>query len=137
MTTCPFEIGLLRVCVLSFMFPCWFFSFFFFLFFSTCMCSNCTFHAHDILCIRQSALFTRLTTTLFRKKILKMGRTTLFTHSKIILLRYFQFLDFSKISCIRTDPIYFENLTIDYMFSIFSIHMSNFVIIGYYLLYDA
>ena len=32
---------------------------------------------------------------------------------------------------------YFENLIIDYMFFIFLTHMSNFVIIGYYLLYDA
>ena len=44
---------------------------------------------------------------------------------------------FSKISCIRTDSTYFENLTIDYMFFIFLTHMSNFVIIGYYLPYDA
>ena len=91
----------------------------------------------DSMCNRQSALFTRPTTTLCKKKKLKMGPTALFNHSKIILLRYFQFSAFSKISCIRTDPTYFENLTIDYMFFIFLTHMSKFVIIGYYLQYDA
>ena len=35
------------------------------------------------------------------------------------------------------DPTYFENLTIDDMFFIFLTHMSKFVLIGYYLLYDA
>ena len=69
--------------------------------------------------------------------ILKKGPTALFTHSKIILLRYFQFSAFNKISCIQTDPTYFENLTIDYVFFIFLITMLNSVIIGYYLLYDA
>ena len=49
----------------------------------------------------------------------------------------FLFSVFNKISCIRTDPTYFENLTIDNMFFLFLTHMSNFVIIGYYLLYDA
>ena len=41
------------------------------------------------------ALFTGRTTTLFKKKILKMGPTVLFTHLKIILLQYFVFLVFS------------------------------------------
>ena len=132
-TTCPSEMGLLHVCVLSLAFPSS--SFFFF---SACMSNNYTVHAHDILCRSQSALFIVPITTWFRKKnILKMGPTALFFHSKIILLRHFWFLVFSKISCIRTDPTYFENLTIDYMFFIFLTHMSNFVIIGYYLLYDA
>ena len=65
----------------------------------------------------------------------KMGPTTLFTHLKIILLQCFQFSVFSKISCIRTNPTYFEILTIDYMFFIFLTHISSFEIIGYYLLY--
>ena len=47
---------------------------------------------HVFHCFRRHrALFTGPTTTLFRKKILKMGPTTLFTHLKIILLQYFQF----------------------------------------------
>ena len=92
----------------------------------------------DSLCRRQSALFTGPTTTLFRqKKYIKKGPTTLFTHPKIILQRYFQFSAFCKISRSQNDPTYFENLTIDYMFFIFLTHMSNFVIIEYYLLYDA
>ena len=41
-------------------------------------------------CIVHS-LFTGPTTTLFRKKILKMGPMALFTYLKIILLEYFQF----------------------------------------------
>ena len=53
---------------------------------------------------RTKLLFTGPTTTLFRKKILKIGLTALFTHLKIILLRYFQFSVFSKISCIQMDP---------------------------------
>ena len=43
------------------------------------------------------ALFMGITTTLL-KKILKMGPTVLFTHLKIILLQYFQFLVFTKIN---------------------------------------
>ena len=66
-----------------------------------------------------------------------MGPKGLFTHLKIILLQSFQFSVFSKISCIRTDHKIFENLTIDYMSFIFLTHMSNFVIIGYCLIYDA
>ena len=92
----------------------------------------------DSLCRGESALFTGPTTTLFRKnKILKMGPTALFTHLKIISLQCFWFSVFSRISYIRTNPTYFENLTIDYVFFIFLTHMSNFVIIGYYLLNDA
>ena len=91
----------------------------------------------DSLYRRQSALFTGPTTTLFRKNIKNGSHTALFTHLKIILLQCFRFSVFSKISCIRTDPTYFENLTIDYMFFIFLTHMSNLVIIRYYLLYDA
>ena len=90
----------------------------------------------DLLCRRQSALLRGPRSTFLEKKILKMGLTTLFTHLKIILRLYFHFEVFTKISCIRIDPTYFENLTIDYMFFIFVAHMSGFVIIGYYLLYD-
>ena len=50
-------------------------------------------------------LFTGSTTTLFRKKILKMSLTVLFTHLKIILLQYFQFSVSVTISSIQTDPI--------------------------------
>ena len=74
---------------------------------------------------------------LYSEKILKMGPMALFTHLKIILLQRFQFSVFRKISCIQIDPTCFENLTIDYMFFIFLTHMSNLVIIRYYLLYDA
>ena len=126
-TTCPFGLGLLRVCVLSFTFP-------FFFFFSKIWIVTALFMHMDSLYRRQSALFTGPTTTLFRKKILKMNRMTLFTHLKIILLQCFQFSVFSKICCIRMDPTYFENLTIVFMFFIFLTHMSNFVIIRYYLL---
>ena len=91
----------------------------------------------DSLCKRQSALFTRPTTTLFRKQILKTGTTALSTHLKIILWQCFQFSVFSKISYFRTDLTYLENLTIDHIFFIFSTHMPNFVIIGYCLLYGA
>ena len=49
-------------------------------------------------------LFIGPTTTLFRKKILKMDLTALFTHLKIILLQCFQFSISAKISCIQTDP---------------------------------
>ena len=66
-----------------------------------------------------------------------MGVMTLIMNLKIIFLEYFQLSFFNKLCCIQTDSTYFENLTIEYMFFIFSTHMSNFVIIGYYLLYDA
>ena len=129
MTTCPSGLGLLGVCILSFAFP---------FFFQRVRIVTTLFMHMDVLCRTQSALFIGTTTTLFWKKnILKMGPTALFTHSKIILLQCFQFSVFSKISCIRMDPTYFENLTIDYMFFIFLAHMSGFVIIRYYLLYDA
>ena len=39
---------------------------------------------------------------IYNKNILKIGLTTLFTHLKLILLQYFQFSFFSKISCIQT-----------------------------------
>ena len=115
------------------------FFFFFFFFFQHVRTVAAPFMHTDSLCGRQSPLFTGPTGTFLRKKkeILKMGPKALFTHLKIILLQCFQFSVFSKISCIWTDPTYFENLTIDYMFFIFLTHISNFVIFGYYLLYDA
>ena len=48
-----------------------------------------------VLFITVHALFMGHTTTLFRKKILKMDPIVLFTHLKIILLQYFQFLVFN------------------------------------------
>ena len=132
MTTCALELGLLRLCVLSLMFPLFFFSFFRRVWTVTILFSIWIHCARDkVHCsLDQQLLYPE-------KNILKMGPTALVNHSKIILLRYFQFSAFSKISCIRTDPTYFENLTIDYMFFIFLTKMSKFVIIGYYLLYDA
>ena len=107
-------------------------------FFSSRMNSNCAVHAHGLTIQETKCTFQRTYNHFIqKKKILKMGPTALFTHSKIILLRFFQFSAFNKISCIRMDPTYFVNLTIDYVFFIFLIHMSNSVIIGYYLLYDA
>ena len=82
-----------RVCGVSRFTFCIFFSFF--LFFDARISeTKSTVHA----------LFTGPTTTLFRKKNLKMGPTTLFTHLKIILLQCFQFSFFNKISCIQMDP---------------------------------
>ena len=43
-----------------------------------------------------------------KKKTLKLGSTVLFTHLKIILLQYFKFSIFSKISDIQTDPYSIE-----------------------------
>ena len=131
MTTCPFGLGLLRQCVLSFTFS-------FFFFFPTRMNSNSTILAHGFT-VQDTKCTVHKTYNHFilKKNILKMGPTALFTHLKIILLQCFQFSVFSKISYIQMDPTYFDNLTIDYMFFIFLTHMSNFVIIRYYLLYDA
>ena len=129
-TTCPFGLGLLRVCVLSLTFP-------FFFFLSKRMNSNSTVHAQGFTVQEKKCTIHRTYNHFILKKILKMGPTSLFTHLKIILLQCFQFTVFSKISCIRTNPTYFENLTIDNIFFIFLAHMSVFVIIEYYLLYDA
>ena len=76
------------------------FLFFFFFFFRHVWTVIVLFMHMDSLCMRLSTLFTGRTTTLFRKKILKMGPMALFTHLKIILLQYFQFLVSAKISCI-------------------------------------
>ena len=48
-----------------------------------------------------NALFTGHTIPLFKKKILKMGHTVLFTHLQIILLQYFQFSFLVKINCTK------------------------------------
>ena len=58
-----------------------------------------------------AALFMGPTTTLFRKNILKMGPTVLFTHLKIILLQCFQFLifSFSKNKLYSNGPYVLEN----------------------------
>ena len=124
-------------CASEFWGSCFLFFFFFFFFSQHKWTVIALFMHMDSLCRRESALFISPTTTLFRKKILKMGYTTLLTHLKIILIQSFQFSFFSKIICIQMDPSYFENLTIDYMFFIFLTHTSNFVTIGYYLLHDA
>ena len=112
-------------------------SFSFFSFFSSFlerMNSNCTIHAHGFTMQKTKCTIHRTYNQFIKKKNIKMGPTALFTHLEIILLQCFQFSVFSKISCIRTDPTYFENLTIDYLLFKFLTHMSNFVIIGYYIL---
>ena len=106
-------------------------------FFPAHMNSNCTVHAHGFTVQETKCTVHRTYNHFIKKTILKMGPTALFTHLKIIFLEYFQLSFFNKLCCIQTDSTYFENLTIEYMFFIFSTHMSNFVIIGYYLLYDA
>ena len=116
----------------------WVSRFFFFFFVSTRMNSNNTILAHGFT-VQETKCTVHRTYNHFilKKKILKMGPMALFTLLKIILLQCFQFSVFSKISYIQMDPTYFDNLTIDYMFFIFLTHMSNFVIIGNYLLYHA
>ena len=85
-----------EICVIVFKYPfgfsvsaesCIAFFFFFFCF------HVCTVHV----------LFMGPTTTLFRKKKLKMGSTVLFTHLKIILLQCFQFSISATISSIQTN----------------------------------
>ena len=49
-------------------------------------------------------LFTRPVSTFSVKFSLKLGPTILFTHLKIILLQCFQFLVFSTINSIQTNP---------------------------------
>ena len=58
-----------------------------------------------------SVLFMGPIAILFRKKILKMGPTVLFTHLKIILLQYFQFsvFNFSNNKSNPNEPlVYYE-----------------------------
>ena len=130
MITCPFGLGSLRHCVLSFKFRLFFF-------FSTRININCTVHVHGFTVQEKKCTVHRTYNHFIEKYILKMRMTTLFTHLKIIFLQSFKFSVFSKISCIGKDPTHFENQNIDYMFFIFLTDLSNFVIIGYYLLYDA
>ena len=127
MTTRPFAFGLLRLYIFSFTFP--------FFFFSARMNSNCTVHAHGFTMQETKCTVHRTYDHFVQKKNNKNAY-----HGTIHSFKnYFAtvFSVFSKISCIRTDPTYLENLTIDYIFFIFLTHMPNFVIIGYYLLYYA
>ena len=82
----------LRLCVWEF---CFFSSSFFFFFFSSSYERWLVLFIHVItLCgdkVTVHTLFMRLTTILFRKKILKIDLTVLFTYLKIILLQYFSF----------------------------------------------
>ena len=85
----------------------------FLFFFFKRMNSNSTVHAHGFTVQETKCTIHRsYNHFILKKKILKMGPTALFTVLKISLLQYFQFSIFSKISCIRIDPTYFENLTI-------------------------
>ena len=134
MAVCLFGMGLLRVCILSSTFTI---SFTFFFFFLASMNNNGTIHAHGFTAQGTKCTIHSTYNHFIKKNILKMGTTALFTHLKVMLLQYFQLSVFSKLSCIWADHTYYENVTIDYMFFIFWTHMSNFVIIGYYLQYDA
>ena len=114
----------------------WFHIFFYFIFiFSACMNSNCTVHAHGFT-VQETKCTVHGTYNHFVQKTNNKNRYHGTIHS---FKNYFVtvFSVFSKISYIRTDLTYLENLTIDYIFFIFSTHMPNFVIIGYCLLYDA
>ena len=64
MTTCPFGLGLLRVCILSFTFP----SFFFFFFFPACVNSFCTVHAHGFTVQETKSAVHRTYKHFFQKK---------------------------------------------------------------------
>ena len=127
----------LAYCASTFLVSCFRLFFFFFFFFQHRWIVTALFMHMDSLCKRRSALFTGPTPTFFRKKIFQTVITALSTHLKIIFQPCFPLSVFSKRSCIRTDPTNLEYLTIDYIFFIFLTQMSNFVIIGYYLLYDA
>ena len=108
---------------------------FFFFFFSVHMNSNYIVHALGFTVQETKCTVHKTYNHFIQKKKTKNG-----SHGTIHTFKnYFAtvFSVFSKISCIRTDSTYFENLTIDYMFFIFLTHMSNFMIIRYYLLYDA
>ena len=111
--------------------------FFFFFFFPTHMNSNCTVHAHGFTVQETKCTVHGTYNHFVQKKILKKGTMALSSYLKFISLKCFQFSVFSKRSCIRMDPTNLENLTIDYIFFTFLTHMSNFVIIRYYLLSDA
>ena len=107
---------------------------FLFHFFLARMNSDGTIHAHGFIVQEtKCTVHSSYNHIIHKKKHIKMGVTALFTHLKIILQQCFQLSVFNKLSCIQTDLTYFENLTIDYKFFLFSPLMSNFVIIGYYL----
>ena len=89
---CGFGFG---VCIFISAFSFFFFSFFF----SFTRFRETKFTVHNC-----SSTVHGTIATLFRKKMLKMGLTALFTHLKIILLQYFQFSVLVKISSIQTDP---------------------------------
>ena len=127
----------LAYCAYTFLVSRFHFFFFFFFLFPAHMNSNCTVQSHGFSVQEAKCTIHRTFTHFVQKKILKTVITALSTHLKIILQPCFSLLVFSKRSYIRTDPTNLENLTIDYIFFIFFPHMSNFVIIGYYLLYDA
>ena len=80
------------------------------------------------------------TTTLFRKKILKMGLTALFTHLKIILLQCFQFSVSAKISYIQTDPKFIQLLNgigvVSLSARMLFAGRCQFIIITFYFLLD-
>ena len=103
-TMCPFGLGLLRVCVLSFTFPS---SSFFFSFFSAYEQSTWFMHM-DSLCRRQSTLFMHWSRTIYRthnyfiqkKNIKNESHDTIYTF-KIYLVT--MFLIFSKINYIQTN----------------------------------
>ena len=80
-------------------------AFWHFLFFFMHVCQR-----HYALFNGSCALFTGPTNTLFRKN----GLTVLFTHLKIILLQYFQFLIFNKINSIQmnSNTLYFSLLAL-------------------------
>ena len=101
------------------------------------MNSNSTVHAHGFTIQEKNCTIHSTDNHFILKEILKMGPTSLFTHLKIILQQCFQFSVCCKRCCIRTDPTYFENQTIDCMFFTFLAQMLGFVLIGYNLLYDA
>ena len=97
--------------------------FFIFLFFQCVWTITVLFMHMDSLCRRQSAQFTGPNNHFIQKKILKMGPTVLFTHSKIILLRYFQFSVFRKKNCIRTDPTHVKFCDNRILFTIWCINL--------------
>ena len=74
-----------------------------------CLCLRFFFFFYCSSCFKGTKLlFThcvhRTHNHFIQKKLLKMGPTTLFTYLKIILIQYFQFSVFNKISCIQKDP---------------------------------
>ena len=106
-------------------------------FFPAHMNSNCTVHAHGFTVQETKCTVHRTYNHFIQKKNIKNGSHGSIHTFKNYFATVFSVFGFLQNKCIRTDPTYFENLTIDYMFFIFITHMLKFVIIGYYLLYDA